>query len=115
MTLLDAKASELLSALQRRGRIAWETSAEETEQMILKGEREFAMLAIDRDILTLREVRSAQARISQGIFGVCEECECEIPCRRLEAVPWARRCVACQEATDRTAAASTFRPLQFAA
>lgn len=29
-------------------------------------------------------------------FGLCEECEEEIPPRRLELMPWATRCAACQ-------------------
>lgn len=114
-TILNAKAGELLKGLQTRGRIAIENSAEEIEQILLKDEREYAMLAIDRDTQMLREVRSALARLADGTFGVCEECDREIPARRLKAVPWARRCVSCQEVTDRAASASTFRPLQFAA
>jgi DnaK suppressor protein len=113
--LLNAKAGELIQGLRTRGRITMENSAEELEQILLKDEREFAMLAIDRDTQMLREVRFALARLDDGTFGVCEECDCDIPIKRLEAVPWARRCVSCQEATDRAAPASTFRPLQFAA
>ena len=114
-TMLDTKASELLTTLRKRGRIAMESSAEEIEQILLKDEREFAMLAIDRDTLQLREVRSALLRLTDGTFGICQECDREIPARRLEAVPWARRCVTCQEATDRAAAAGSFRTFQFAA
>ena len=33
-------------------------------------------------------------------FGVCEECGGEISQERLELVPWARRCVKCQEAAE---------------
>ncbi len=113
--LLDAKVRELLRALHSRGRIAMEYSAEEIEQAVLKGEREFAMLAIDRDTQLLREVRSAVARIADGSFGICEECDVEIPNRRLQAVPWARRCIICQEAADRRAEHSSFRVFPFAA
>ena len=113
--LLNAKTGEVVKGLRSRGRIAMETSAEELEQILLKDEREFAMLAIDRDTQMLREARSALARLDDGTFGVCQECDREIPDKRLEAVPWARRCVSCQEATDRAASESTFRPLQFAA
>ena len=33
-------------------------------------------------------------------FGACESCGGEISTERLELVPWARRCIACQEAAE---------------
>ena len=33
--------------------------------------------------------------MTQGSFGQCEECEEDIPSARLEALPYARYCVAC--------------------
>lgn len=30
-------------------------------------------------------------------FGLCEECDEDIPIRRLELMPWARLCVKCQQ------------------
>jgi len=49
------------------------------------------------DMKLLREVSDALQRISHGSYGVCLECEEPISVKRLEAVPWARYCVACQE------------------
>src|SRR5579883_1679382 len=45
------------------------------------------------DMKLLREISDAL----QGIYGVCLECEEPISVKRLEAVPWARYCVTCQE------------------
>jgi hypothetical protein len=39
----------------------------------------------------------ALAKLADGTYGDCETCRCSIPIARLEAVPYARRCVACQE------------------
>lgn len=52
-----------------------------------------------RTILTveLREVEHALRRADMGAYGRCEECGREIPPRRLQAVPAAVVCVACQE------------------
>lgn len=33
-------------------------------------------------------------------YGVCEQCERDIPIRRLELMPWATVCVPCQEELD---------------
>jgi DnaK suppressor protein len=49
------------------------------------------------DMKLLREISDALVRIDQGTYGVCLECEEPISSKRLEAVPWARYCVTCQE------------------
>jgi DnaK suppressor protein len=49
------------------------------------------------DMKLLREVTAALHRIDQGTYGVCAECEEPISAKRLDALPWARYCVTCQE------------------
>jgi DnaK suppressor protein len=49
------------------------------------------------DMKLLREISGALHRIDTGHYGVCLECEEPISAKRLDAVPWARYCVACQE------------------
>ena len=49
------------------------------------------------DMKLLREVSDALRRIEKQTYGVCMECEEAISPKRLDAVPWARFCVACQE------------------
>lgn len=49
------------------------------------------------DIKLLREIAGALHRIEQETYGVCMECEEPISSKRLDAVPWARYCVQCQE------------------
>jgi DnaK suppressor protein len=49
------------------------------------------------DMKLLREISDALVRIEQGNYGVCLECEEPISAKRLEALPWARYCVSCQE------------------
>lgn len=46
----------------------------------------------------LRDVQDALHRIDQGAYGICSRCEEPISVKRLDAVPWAKFCVACQEA-----------------
>jgi DnaK suppressor protein len=50
------------------------------------------------DTKLLREIAGALHRIEIGSFGVCMECEEPISRKRLDAVPWAKFCVTCQEA-----------------
>jgi hypothetical protein len=42
-------------------------------------------------------VHDALAKLARGIYGECETCARPIPVARLEAVPYARRCLSCQE------------------
>jgi DnaK suppressor protein len=45
----------------------------------------------------LRLVQRALKRIRDGSFGVCAACEGTIGLKRLQAIPWARHCIDCQE------------------
>jgi DnaK suppressor protein len=49
------------------------------------------------DSKLLREIADALHRIEIDSYGVCMECEEEISPKRLDAVPWAKYCVTCQE------------------
>ena len=53
----------------------------------------------------LRAVEEALDAIAVGDYGVCIDCEEPVPRRRLQLVPWARRCVACQAAAEEGEAA----------
>jgi RNA polymerase-binding transcription factor len=59
----------------------------------------FSLSNSERDMLQL--VDEALGRIDGRRFGVCVSCEDEMDKRRLEAVPWARHCISCQEKQER--------------
>ena len=44
---------------------------------------------------TLADVERALVKIDNGTYGQCEQCGQAIPEQRLEAMPTARRCIAC--------------------
>src|SRR5690242_21690501 len=48
----------------------------------------------------LREVEDALRRIERGTYGICHDCEEPISAKRLDAVPWAKYCVTCQEQVE---------------
>lgn len=56
------------------------------------------------DMKLLREIADALHRIETDFYGTCLECEEPISQKRLDAVPWARYCVTCQEAIAARAA-----------
>src|SRR5258708_14897870 len=49
------------------------------------------------DMKLLREIADALVRLGHGSYGTCLECGETISTKRLDAVPWARYCVTCQE------------------
>jgi DnaK suppressor protein len=49
------------------------------------------------DVRHLREINDALHRIDTDQYGICLECEEPISAKRLDAVPWAKYCVTCQE------------------
>lgn len=55
----------------------------------------------DRQIHELRDIDAAFARIKSGEFGLCIDCEANIPVQRLLAYPTAKRCMTCQERHER--------------
>jgi len=105
-TTLAARESELEGLIRNREAAAIETSADALDQIQHAVERELALGTLARESSGLRETRAALRRIDEGSFGICMDCEEEINLKRLAAVPWAARCIACQERADREGAAS---------
>lgn len=46
------------------------------------------------------ELKNALEMIREGKYGICKDCETEIPIKRLKLVPAANRCLACQKIHD---------------
>lgn len=99
-TLLQAKQAELGAALRNRDDIAVEKTSDAIDEVQFAAERELAIRNLDRDSDTLRLVREALVRTIDGTYGICMTCEEEIRPKRLDAVPWAKHCIRCQEAAD---------------
>ena len=63
---------------------------------------EFVLLQVNQSLYTqLRQVEEALKRLELGEYGRCLGCGEAIPPKRLEAIPWARFCMACQDAALR--------------
>ncbi|MBL8150624.1 MAG: TraR/DksA family transcriptional regulator [Blastocatellia bacterium] len=59
----------------------------------------FSQSTNDRLILTL--IDEALQRIEDDEYGLCVHCGKEVQPKRLEAVPWARHCITCQDLQER--------------
>jgi DnaK suppressor protein len=96
--MLVAKRRSVMAALEvkfdtqsRMGRVAEDDQAQISHD-------EFISLRMNGlDYSQLRMVEEALDRLDSGDYGVCLSCEEAIPPKRLQAIPWARYCVICQE------------------
>src|SRR5246127_1000114 len=63
--------------------------------------KEFLFSQSNNDRQLLQMVDGALNRIREGNFGECISCGKEINPKRLEAVPWTRHCIECQEKLEK--------------
>jgi DnaK suppressor protein len=59
----------------------------------------YQLSAGEREVV--RRIDAALHRIDDGSYGSCLHCGKKVQLARLEAVPWARHCIDCQELQDR--------------
>jgi DnaK suppressor protein len=59
--------------------------------------KEFLFGQTHNDRTQLALVDDALTRVKDGSFGECNSCHEELQQKRLEAVPWTRYCISCQE------------------
>jgi DnaK suppressor protein len=98
--ILERKVAGLVHVLRKRDGITIEKSADQMDEIQYASERDLAIRNVDRESTLLRQVKAALRRIRDGSFGTCVDCESAISPKRLAAVPWALRCIHCQEAAD---------------
>jgi DnaK suppressor protein len=73
-----------------------EPSGDIYDQASSERDRELGLLLGDREREKLHSIDEALLRIDEGEYGICEECEEEIPLGRLKAMPFTRHCVKCK-------------------
>ena len=60
-------------------------------------EQDFTLTLLESEEQTLAKIETALARIADGTYGTCENCGGIIPRPRLQAIPYALRCVTCAQ------------------
>ncbi|HEY3993104.1 MAG TPA: TraR/DksA C4-type zinc finger protein [Ktedonobacteraceae bacterium] len=61
----------------------------------LETQQEQSIMVNQKALLTL--VENALQRLENGTYGLCQQCGEAINPKRLEALPWAERCVRCEK------------------
>lgn len=73
-----------------------EPSGDIYDQASSERDRELELLLGDREREKLHNIDEALLKIKEGEYGICEECEEDIPLGRLKVMPFARYCVKCK-------------------
>jgi DnaK suppressor protein len=98
---LETRQQELrrtVTRTQADGRTADEDTAQDiADRAASSYNKEFLFSQSNNERQLLQMVEGALARIREGSFGECISCGREINPKRLEAVPWTRHCIECQE------------------
>jgi DnaK suppressor protein len=102
---LQVKRKEVMEGVSRAremGSVETESGAPDIADRATSAfQREFSFSLSENEGKMLRMIDEALARLDSGHFGTCIHCEQPIEKQRLQAVPWARYCIACQELQDR--------------
>jgi DnaK suppressor protein len=66
------------------------------DRATIDSDRNFMLLISDRERQLAVKINKALLRIENGTFGICDNCEEEIPFKRLEARPVTTLCIDCK-------------------
>ncbi len=98
------KQEDLLRLVSKSDQDGREADEEGTQDIADKAAnaytKEFLFHQSNDNRLILQLVNEALERVKNGSYGQCVACNQEVQVKRLEAVPWARHCIECQEKQD---------------
>jgi DnaK suppressor protein len=101
---LTMRREELLRVIARTEQEGREADEDPTVDLADKASnsytKEFLFGQTHNDRSLLQLVDDALKRIRESEFGECISCHQELQQKRLEAVPWTRYCITCQEKTE---------------
>ena len=88
----------LVAQAESEGRAADDDSTQDIADKAANSyTKEFLFSQSNSERYMLELVEEALQRIDNGSFGACVACHDELQQKRLEAVPWTRHCITCQE------------------
>ena len=97
-----------VSTNENEGRATDETNAQDiADRASSSYTKEFLFHQSNNERQMLNMVEGALSRIREGVFGERISCGNEINAKRLEAVPWTRHCIECQEKLEKGELAGT--------
>ena len=102
---LQNQRDEILNMYKQDLKAGQESADDGTEDIVDRANnaynRELMFSLSDNERATLLQIENALRRMDDGIYGKCSNCGQSINILRLEAVPWARFCIDCQELAEK--------------
>ena len=102
---LQKQRDEILDMYKQDLKAGQESADDGTEDIVDRANnaynRELMFSLSDAERTTLLQIENALHRMDEGTYGRCSNCGQTINVLRLEAVPWARFCIDCQELAEK--------------
>ncbi|MDR0956395.1 MAG: TraR/DksA family transcriptional regulator [Endomicrobium sp.] len=101
--VLMQKKTELLNKTGNSQRMvaALNTNVgDEIDTASQNSEKEIYFEIASNDKITLSAIDDSLVKIEKSTYGCCENCNSVIPIKRLDAIPWTRYCIRCQEEAE---------------
>ena len=102
---LQKQRDEILDMYKQDLKAGQESADDGTEDIVDRANnaynRELMFSLSDAERTTLLQIENALLRMDEGAYGRCANCGQTINVLRLEAVPWARFCIDCQELAEK--------------
>ena len=102
---LQNQRAEIVNMYKQDVRAGQESADDGTEDIVDRANnaynRELMFSLSDVERQTLLQIENALTRMEDGGYGRCANCGQQINLLRLEAVPWARFCIDCQELAEK--------------
>jgi DnaK suppressor protein len=102
---LQTRREELMRGIARTQQEGREADEDPTVDLADKAAnsytKEFLFGQTHNDRAILQLVEDALTRMKENAFGECVSCHAEQQQKRLEAVPWTRYCITCQEKKEK--------------
>lgn len=99
--ILENKRQDILDTVKHNeSNIATTEIGDELDVASQTFEREMMFELTNGERVVLDDIEAALRKIEKGEFSLCESCRKKIPSVRLNAMPWARNCIACQSRNE---------------
>ncbi|HEX6862022.1 MAG TPA: TraR/DksA family transcriptional regulator [Thermoanaerobaculia bacterium] len=102
---LEKQRQEILDMYKQDVRAGQELADDGTEDIVDRANnaynRELMFSLSDSERQMVLQIEAALRRMDDGVYGRCANCGNTINMRRLEAVPYARFCIDCQELAEK--------------
>lgn len=102
---LLSQRQEILNMYKQDVRAGQESADDGTEDIVDRANnsynRELMFSLSDGERVLLLQIEDALRRMDEGTYGRCNNCGQNINFLRLQAVPWTRYCIDCQELAEK--------------